>query len=619
MAATLSKEIGFQKGAMASYNKAGITLWRMANYQKALPYFQTAEKTSLLNDGCFRFTCLQNQAMCFLALAEYDSAIKVLKPIFSRPESCKWSYGINGGVAEFYAGQAYSKKGEYDSAIFFFNEAITKTRNGGLKNIVAAVDEEKGLLYKEMHQYALALEHLASASQGFIELRDSLKLEECYHELGNIHLLLAQDSLAHNYFRKALKLATRMEQPQKQFGNLHALGKLHFKNRCIDSALSYFEQGVELGKSYPDVSFSMFDLWLNLSKTNFARGNLEEAGSYARMGLDLSHQNEDTVQMVEAHLALAECLMNQEAIIEAMQGLRFSNLSQRTDLILKCYLFLYETYEDQEDHKQALHYLKRYNRTSDSLVTIDLKRKGQELSQHIQVAEKNQKLKDLEIMLTKMARKEKDLVLLKRSFGIAIALCVLLVVVIYFLYWQKNLAQKYSANLKQKKLASSQELLEKDLEHKSQELTAFSLQMTEKDELLEELKNHLDKLAQSPMVKGDQVRAVSRRLNSYMASKADWKNFMYYFNQVQKSFLRNLRNTYPSLTQHEVRLCALLSLNLPNHEIARVMNIQVESLRKALYRLRQKMELEGTEELAETLRNLNWQQKKPGSSVEPGV
>ena len=57
-------------------------------------------------------------------------------------------------------------------------------------------------------------------------------------------------------------------------------------------------------------------------------------------------------------------------------------------------------------------------------------------------------------------------------------------------------------------------------------------------------------------------------------------------------YLEGLKNQNPSLTSYELRLCAYLKSNLSTKEIATILNIQPDSVKKAKQRLRKKVGLD---------------------------
>ncbi|MDP3352671.1 MAG: LuxR C-terminal-related transcriptional regulator, partial [Flavobacteriaceae bacterium] len=54
---------------------------------------------------------------------------------------------------------------------------------------------------------------------------------------------------------------------------------------------------------------------------------------------------------------------------------------------------------------------------------------------------------------------------------------------------------------------------------------------------------------------------------------------------------KKVKKLHPSLTPHDLRLCAYLRLNLSSKEIAPLLNISIRSVEIKRYRLRKKMDL----------------------------
>ncbi len=63
-------------------------------------------------------------------------------------------------------------------------------------------------------------------------------------------------------------------------------------------------------------------------------------------------------------------------------------------------------------------------------------------------------------------------------------------------------------------------------------------------------------------------------------------------NQV---FRLQLKARYPALTNYDLRLCTYLKANLSTKEIATLLNITPDSVKKAKHRLRKKIRLQPTQ------------------------
>ena len=60
---------------------------------------------------------------------------------------------------------------------------------------------------------------------------------------------------------------------------------------------------------------------------------------------------------------------------------------------------------------------------------------------------------------------------------------------------------------------------------------------------------------------------------------------------IHSSYLNKLKAEHPELTPYELRLCAYMKSNLSTKEIATILNILPESVKKAKQRLRRKVNI----------------------------
>lgn len=74
-----------------------------------------------------------------------------------------------------------------------------------------------------------------------------------------------------------------------------------------------------------------------------------------------------------------------------------------------------------------------------------------------------------------------------------------------------------------------------------------------------------------------------------------------YFNQVHHGFIERLNQNFPSLTNHDLRHCSYIRMNLSTKEISRLLNINPTSVQKSRVRLKKKLNLGQDEDLYEFL------------------
>jgi hypothetical protein len=134
------------------------------------------------------------------------------------------------------------------------------------------------------------------------------------------------------------------------------------------------------------------------------------------------------------------------------------------------------------------------------------------------------------------------------------------------------------------------ELLQHKLETNQRELASTTLYMVQKNELLATLKTELAKLKRlNPGAKPEGLAGIETLLQTNLFLDDDWSKFRLHFEQVHPGFFENLQQKHPGLTKNEVRLSAYFHINLSSKEIATLLNIEPDSVRRAKSRLLKKM------------------------------
>ena len=143
------------------------------------------------------------------------------------------------------------------------------------------------------------------------------------------------------------------------------------------------------------------------------------------------------------------------------------------------------------------------------------------------------------------------------------------------------------------------EQLEDNIEKKNKELAISTMAMIKKNQFMNALLNDLEPAAANPT-----VSRVLRTIKRSLKNDDDWEFFEQAFDNADKDFLKRLKELHPALTNHDLKLCAYLRLNLSSKEIAPLLNISVKSVDIKRYRLRKKMALLHDQNLTEYILSL---------------
>jgi DNA-binding CsgD family transcriptional regulator len=143
------------------------------------------------------------------------------------------------------------------------------------------------------------------------------------------------------------------------------------------------------------------------------------------------------------------------------------------------------------------------------------------------------------------------------------------------------------------------EKLSTEVDAKNRELVSTTMAIVKKNELLNNIKTELLQEKNSPFVK-----SALQIINNDLENNNDWKAFQEAFDNIDRDFLKKLKDLHCALTPNDLKLCVYLRLNLSSKEIAPLLNISPQSVEVKRFRLRKRIGLDHEQNLAEYILNL---------------
>lgn len=123
--------------------------------------------------------------------------------------------------------------------------------------------------------------------------------------------------------------------------------------------------------------------------------------------------------------------------------------------------------------------------------------------------------------------------------------------------------------------------------------------------MLENVKNQLSKMkSDNHEEEKAKLKMVQELTATVILTEEDWQKFKILFEKVYPDFLNKVQNEFPDLTTAEIRLLALLKLNLSVSEMANMLAILPESVRKTRQRLMKKLEISFHKELRNFIQDI---------------
>ncbi len=140
------------------------------------------------------------------------------------------------------------------------------------------------------------------------------------------------------------------------------------------------------------------------------------------------------------------------------------------------------------------------------------------------------------------------------------------------------------------------------LDHKNRELTSYTMHIAEKNRFLAQLSQELQEIL--PATSGGirrRMQRLERNILQQLKNESNWKGFLAHFEEVNPHFLDRLSETYPQLTQKELKHCAYIRMRLSVKDVAAFLHISPKAVEVARYRIKKKIGLESRYEKLDQL------------------
>ncbi|MGD1843302.1 MAG: tetratricopeptide repeat protein, partial [Thermonemataceae bacterium] len=387
-----------------------------------------------------------------------------------------------------------------------------------------------GHIFEKTQQYDKALHYQNLALNLYEVAKDSLGLAIVHDNIGSIYEDLANYKKAKYHFEIAYQYNISKHNLIVAIINLNNLGDVHRKQKNFLAALKYTSKAYQFADEIHN-DYQKRSAMRDLSKVYFALNQLDTAFHYLEESYEMTVDifGEQTAEEVGKMKTIFEVAQKEERIA------RLQN-EQRQERLLFIILAV--------------------------AVLIFLVFGGSLYYQTIQKSKKQQKIMEIQ---AELSRSELENIRLN----------------------EQNLKKE----LENKKLLEKH--LEQKLELKNKSLTTNTLQLIQKNEFLQMIRKQLNGLKKTEDKKTkQQVKRIIQAIDLKYNLEDDWAEFEHVFEQVHADFFGILQEAHPDLTPSEIRLCALIKLNLPSRNVATIMGISTNSLRMARYRLKKKLNLE---------------------------
>lgn len=414
-----------------------------------------------------------------------------------------------------------------------------------------------------------------------------------YHKaMGSIYFYFKRYTQSEKQFYASIKCADISKRDLLDIYN--TLGLSFNARNNIDKAEIYFRRGIQLAKEIND------EAWFgvlsgNLGNLYYKKKNYAKAVENLLIDYELSTKNNQNSSALNALGLLIEINIRQKNKDLAKKQLhQLDSLIHITD-DKTSYLAYYRAktfyLEEIGNYKEAFQNYKSLIKVQDSL-------KNEKDLQNIFNTEFQIEFerKQAEIgVLTESKKAYKNrlnylwIILVISLFGATITI------------WQINKRKKKEKEL----LEIKNTQMQNELSQSEKELRSVVRKLMEKNNMIQELSDEIEGFQSVHESVHVEKAALTNRLQSFtLLTEEDWLDFKRLFEKCFPKFFDYFQVNFPNITNAEIRLAALIKLDLENTEMANALGISPDSVRKTNLRLRKKLQISDQKELLKFIKDI---------------
>lgn len=459
-----------------------------------------------------------------------------------------------------------------DRKLFFFKEIWAQIKEDDNDEIKGFYYHELGNAYLDARDFEQAFHYIIKATDIFGRIGYSqLQLGALYAcDLFRFYYRFEDYPLAAKYSK--LSVALNDTFPATHVSRLNDLGCTYLKMKDYNNAAVTFKKVMEMGVAPEQVYLGIGSA--NYGNTLRLQGKFLEALPYLYEEFKLSEKDAPEDCAITC-LYIADCLLQLDSVAKAKKYLDlapiFSPNYTNSDYNLHYLEVAAKYYQATKQFETASKHQQQLLRVKDSLKNLF----STQLLMATTLRAKEEKL----LIEQQKAEQKAANIRLVRNVVIALLSAVFLVVL-------------YIINEKRKKERQQQQMLQREAEQRlrlaHEKLNHHLNSIKEKNAFIEKIEQQLAAMQPALVDEESTQLALEQLHQSVILTDDDWATFKQLCEQVWPGMFKQLNEQFPDLNRSEERLLALSKLNISSKEMAGMIGISVDSLRKSRYRLRKK-------------------------------
>lgn len=435
-------------------------------------------------------------------------------------------------------------------------------------------------LYKDALPHFLTASRLIDKSVANLTIQPTDVLKKNAYYFGSIE----DYKIEANYLKKALKITA--ETSSDYAAILNNIGRNYANTGNNEEAKKYYNETLRISKINNDeirYAKALGDLASLFDKNK----KWEKAEEYLLQDIAISKEHNGERNTMFAQIQLGNLYYKKNKYEKALEVLKpaedyaksKSNLKGFEEQIAKLKLAIAI---QQNDDKTEL----QQRRKLDTLSLYVSQTEGEQVINKINLETEKENIK-LQLVAEKQ-KAEKQLLI--RQIELTLSLVLLTITILLLIVYRRKVKQQ-QVDFDQKILSFEIDKIdfESQLDKSNNSLTDYKTFLIEKNNQIKNLEEEIFKKNSSNEA-NVQKENYKKVLLSHLLTEDNWQLFKNEFIKEQKEFYENTIKKYPTLTESNLRLIILVKMGLTNLNIANLLGVTIEAVKKAKQRIKKKHE-----------------------------
>lgn len=378
------------------------------------------------------------------------------------------------------------------------------------------------------------------------------------------------------------------ELSRKRIDMFNAIGVYSRRDAQLAEAEVYFKHAMKVALEAKD------SVWVGIISGNLAdfersRGNINESLALVQRNIKYSEQFNEYLDAMRAYIALAEIYVEKKEWSNAKEALfRSQGYVEDKPYFLQYKRDIAKIFADiangEGNKAKELIHLHEYLAFSDSLAKQTNFDMMQKIYWQWESERYDQAIKTAELKKVQSQQKY-------QLFGILLLLSFVIIILLVNRSRNKEKIKSAILEKEQLKLAFEKNVLDQELIVLRDSLEEFTNTIKQNDSTIQQLRMEVSQGIDLDRRHQEKINeSLSDMLETHIMTDERWLKFKEVFERVYPGYLAEQKSFFPKLSENDLRLLALMKLDLNNRSMGDLLGVSIEAVKKAKQRLKKKQE-----------------------------